>query len=215
MPSVINDLKGDTTTGKLQCQNLKKTLCRQEVKACKIALEKKRDFELQLEDLLRKVRQKPDIYNNIHLRPLRQFCEYRDSHRDKFPGVIEGSFPLDPTNGGNIGVKLTPQYIKAIAEYDDTSHLPNHVLQVVSPTTTFKASPFKTTYDQPQQPVKVTHLRLMDGCNNTMLGRLAINITDEGGKVKEGNIIRLEMYTELTYTLNVNDAEPKPVVYVS
>ena len=97
MPSVINDLKGDITTGKLQCQNLKKALCRQEVKACKIALKKKRDFELQLEDLLRKVRQKPDIYNNIHLRLLRKLCEYRDNHYDKFPGVIEGSIPLEPT----------------------------------------------------------------------------------------------------------------------
>ena len=98
MPSIIKNLKGNTTTRKLQCQNLKKTLCRQDVKACKIALKKKRDFELQLEDLLQKVREKPAIYNNIHLRPLRKLCEYSDSHRDKFPGVSERSIPLEPTN---------------------------------------------------------------------------------------------------------------------
>ena len=210
----MNDSEGDTTTGSPHCDNSKKAVCRQDVKACKIALEKKRDFVLQLEDLLRKVRQKPDIYNNTHLRPLREFCEYRYSHRDKFTGVIEGTMPLQPNHGGNVLVELTPCYIKAIAEYDDTSNLRNPVLQVVSATTSFKATPFKNTYDKPQQPVKVTHLRLMDGCNNTMLGRLAINITDEGKKLKEGDIIRLEMYTELTHTLNIKDGEPKPVVYV-
>ena len=54
------------------------------------------------------------------------------------------------------------------------------------------------TDDKPQQPVKVTHLQLMDGCNNTMLERLAMNIPDERGKLKEGNVMRLQMYPELT-----------------
>ena len=99
--------------------------------------------------MLCQVRQKSDIYNNTHLHLLQELCEYRDKHRDKFAGMIEGTMPLQPNNGGNFLVELTPCYIKDIAEYGNTSILCNLILHVVSAKTSFKATPSKKIYGKP------------------------------------------------------------------
>ena len=112
-------------------------------------------------------------------------------------------------------VQATPGYIAAIADCGNTDRFSQPIFQVITAETSFRKSKFKVTHDKPQQPIKVTHVRLLDGDNNVMMGRLAINITDEGKKLKPGDFIQLHLYTELTHTLNEGGgAPPKPVVYI-
>ena len=160
------------------------------------------DFMQSVDDLLCQIKQKPSIYNSAMMAPLRQFCEYRDNHRSLFTGLIGEASSLHPVNGGEVTVEATLSYIAVIADCGDTDTFSQPILQVITAETSFHKSKFKVTYDKPQQHVKVTHVRLLDGDNNVMMGRLAINITDEGKKLKPGDFIQLHLYTELTHTLN-------------
>ena len=214
MPTVTKETKGAATITPNATNSANKGPSKQELATCRIELEKKRAFSAQLEDTLRQVKLKPNIYNAPLLKPLRDFCEYRDNNRNKFIGIVEETSSLQPSNGGMPVNDLTSNYIQTIANYGDTSHLRNPTLQVVSSETKFRKTPFKKVYGKEQQDVKITHLRLMDGDNNVMMGRCAINITDEGKKLKEGDIIQLDMYTELTHTLGEKNGKSKPVVYI-
>lgn len=193
----------------------KKKASKQAVKTCAEDLSSKHGFMKEVENMFRKVMQKPALYDHAMFQHLRAFCEYRDNNRKLFSGLMGETPPLQPNNGGVVVTDLSPGYIHAIANYHDTTIHPNPILQVVSGKTKYRSTPFKQTCNKPQQPVKITHLRLLDGDNNTMMGRLAMSITDMGKKLKEGDIIRLEQYTELTHTLNVKENAPrKPVVYI-
>ena len=61
-----------------------------------------------------------------------------------------------------------------------------------------------------QVPMQFTHFSLRDGDNNTMLGRVALHITHEARKPKFGDMIKLHLFTELTYT--IGDSGPMPGV---
>ena len=65
-----------------------KKISKQEVDYQKNKLKKMSDFMQSVDDLLRKIKQKPSIYNSAMMAPLRQFCEYRDNHRSLFTGLI-------------------------------------------------------------------------------------------------------------------------------
>ena len=124
--------------------------------------------------------------------------------------------PLEPNNGGVPIINLTHDYIDAIANGENTDFVSNPILKVVSIDTSMHKPPFgKTTFGKSQQSVKITHLCLLDGNKNTMLARLAINITDEGKKLKAGEIIRLELFTKLHHAVKEENAPAKPVAYVS
>ena len=183
MSSVVKDTKEAAANQPNQNNNSKKAPSKQELTNCRIEYEKKRTFAILLDDTLRKVRQKPSLYNNPHLKPLRQFCEHRDNNKELYLGIVEETTPLLPNNGGKPVVDLTPNYIQTMANYADTSNIRNPTLQVVSAETKFRNLPFKKVFGKPQQDVKITHLRLMDGDNNVMMGGCAMNIIDEGKKL--------------------------------
>ena len=134
-----------------------KKISKQEVDSRKNELKKMGDFMQSVDDLLRKIKQKPSIYNSAMMAPLRQFCEYRDNHRSLFTGLIGEASSLHPVNGGEVTVEATPGYIAAIADCGDTDTFSQPILQVITAETSFHKSKFKVTYDKPQQPVKVTH----------------------------------------------------------
>ena len=194
----------------------KKKPSAQEVKNVANFLIRRNNHMKQFNHTLNCVRNRPSVYHDLEFKDLREFCEYRDVHRNLFPPLMGDTPPLQPTTGGVHSIKLTSGYIKAIACCGDTSFALSPILQVVSTTTSLNKPPFgKTVFGKSQQSVKITHLRLLDGDNNTMLGRLAINITDKGKKLRTGKIIQLDLYTLLNHAVKEDDAPPKPVVYVS
>ena len=115
MSSVVKDTKEAAANQPNQNNNSKKAPSKQELTNCRIEYEKKRTFAILLDDTLRKVRQKPSLYNNPHLKPLRQFCEHRDNNKELYLGIVEETTPLLPNNGGKPVVDLTPNYIQTMA----------------------------------------------------------------------------------------------------
>lgn len=175
MPTTTRN-SNNTISSPNQPNNSKRKASQQDISSCKIELKKKTGFVTQLENMLRSVIQKPEIYNNPKLAPLRQFCEYRDNHRTEFQGLVEQTTLLQPTNAGEVVLELTKNYVQALANYADSEEMEQlnlrlPIVQVVSAETKFRGTPFTKTYNKTQQAVKMTHLRIMDGDNNTMLGR--------------------------------------------
>ena len=60
---------------------------------------------------------------------------------------------------------------------------------------------------------KITHLRLVDGDGNQMTGRLSTDIADQGKQLKKGDIIRLDLYTELAHHINQSTSK-MPCVFI-
>ena len=59
----------------------------------------------------------------------------------------------------------------------------------------------------------MTHLALVDGGNNTIHARMATHIADAGKALGEGDVIQLNLFTELTY--RVNDTSPSmPALFI-
>ena len=110
---------------------------------------------------------------------------------------------------------LTEGYIEAVANAEDTSQLASEpILHVLS-----RETGFRDVLEQESEPkaghqkVKLTHLTLVDGDNNQIHARLATHIADAGRGLGEGDVIRLNMFTELTY--RINDESPRmPTLFI-
>lgn len=64
-------------------------------------------------------------------------------------------------------------------------------------------------------PMQFTHLRLLDGDKNTIAGRMSQHLTHESKKLKEGDIIRLERFTELTHRPDDESPGRYPLVFIT
>ena len=93
---------------------------------------------------------------------------------------------------------LTQGYIKAIAsfkEWNEDDELP--ILQVSSaPDMSMEQSSRKSKSSH----IHMTHLRLCDGSNDEMVGRLSMHLAHDGKKLSKGDIIQATSFTPLTYT---------------
>ena len=108
----------------------------------------------------------------------------------------------------------TKGYIKAVADGEDTEEMSPPVLLVLS-----RQTGYRDVMCQDHEPrndhqkVKLTHLVLVDGDNNQIHARLATHIADAGRKLGEGDVIRLDRFTELTY--RVNETSPHmPALFI-
>ena len=113
---------------------------------------------------------------------------------------------------------LLDTYIDAIAQHtsyfergDSFAEFP--VLYVLGRETKWETQSFHGFSQQVAPPIKVTHLRLMDGDGNQMVGRLSTRIAELGEELERGRIIRLDLFTELTLRLNENTAN-MPCVFI-
>lgn len=110
--------------------------------------------------------------------------------------------------------QLTKNYAKAIAEYRDTSFTCSPTLYVAAkPAPDWIDQYFTGFSDGEPPPVQCTHLRLMDGDGNQLLGRLSTELAAKGAELKRGDIIRLDLFTELTHRINANK-NPMRTVYI-
>jgi len=114
----------------------------------------------------------------------------------------------DAVDRGQENKQLTKGYIAALAAHDgDTLPIHYPVLYVLSRETKHEAQTFDGFSAEERAPrVTVTHLHLVDGDGNQMLGRLATHIAHPGRELKKGDIIRLDRYTELMHKINKKTA---------
>lgn len=112
-------------------------------------------------------------------------------------------------------VARTNGYIAAIAAGEDTSELTSQpILSVLSRKTGFHdvLQP-DNEIAKNHQKVKLTHLTLVDGDNNQIHARMATHIADAGRLLGEGDVLRLELYVELTYHVN-DTSQSMPALFI-
>ena len=187
----------------------------QEKKAAEDLANRKRKQNAEFENKLNHIVSNPRLWHATDNRYLRQFCNTIENNHDTYPYII-GDINYVPTNTEEQHQpQLTTNYIRSIAEYRDTSFAQYPVLYVISRTTEYEDQSFSGFSNREPPPVKFTHLNVMDGDGNTMYARLSTQISDQGKQLKRegGNIIRLDIYTELTHRLNQSTSK-MPCVFI-
>ena len=91
----------------------------------------------------------------------------------------------------------TTNYVKMTAAGESViEYAPTPVLQVVSKNMALEGS---TGGNNHTNMIHFTNLRVCDGSGDVMLARLSMQIAHDGDKLKEGDIIQLNLFTPLTY----------------
>ena len=103
---------------------------------------------------------------------------------------------------------LTPNYVSAIASGEDVSSIDLPILQLTEPP---KMAFEGNSNGEKTNRSHFTRFWLCDGSGNQMLGRAAMHLAHDGNRLREGDIIRLELFTPCTCLLR---AERSPVVLV-
>ena len=114
---------------------------------------------------------------------------------------------------GNEQEKLMQCCIKSIATSQDTSFAEHPILYVLHMDPIREPPKFTGFSDKPAPFNKITHLLVADGDGNQMTCRLLTQISNQGTQLKRGDIIRLDLYTELAHRINKNTAR-MPWVFV-
>ena len=123
-------------------------------------------------------------------------------------GVFEGGDTGDDTNTPS----LTTNYVSSIARYKDLDYADRPILHVAAPPIMdFEQSNSAKGLNS----VHFTHLRLRDGSDDVMTGRLSMHLAHEGIRLDEGDIIQLELFTPCTYPMSGEDKPQRsPMVLI-
>ena len=174
----------------------------QDKKATEELAKMKRKQNDEFMNKLNHIRKNPKLWASKENQFLREFCNHIECNRDEFPCSSGDRSYQDTVELGHEQQQLTKGYISAIASFQDTSFANHPILYVYSRETTHEDQSFNGFSDKQPPPTKTTHLRLVDGDGNQMTGRLSTNIADQGKQLQKGDVIRLDLYTELTHCLN-------------
>ena len=213
------------------------SISQQELRELSIIVKKKEAQHCQFQHMLKSLMADPPKFKRLEFRYLREFVSHIQKNRDAFPEVMgdKTNGPIEPVE--NIGalekggdeehfnrkkaVLPTNEFIKAIAENRafEAELFENSILQVVEREKKYREPAFDGTAFKngknrnSQAPVQMTHLRLRDGDNNTMLGRIVIHETHEAKKLQPGDIIQLSLFTPLLHRV-VSEGHQKPAVFI-
>jgi len=125
-------------------------------------------------------------------------------HGDKIP---DHSSSRDCETVPRNNPPLTSNCISRIAKFESFPEGSHPILQVAAePAMKFEES----KHNNKSNHTHITHLRLCDGNNDVMVGRLSMHIAHDGKKLGEGDIIQLESFTPLTYTPSGTSNNPQP-----
>ena len=107
---------------------------------------------------------------------------------------------------------LTPNYVSSIATYKNVGFIDHPVLQLTAlPVMEFEGN----TNGSNSNKTHFTHLRLRDGSDDQMIGRLSVHLAHEGNRLREGDIIRLQLFTPCTYpTSGEDNPQRSPMVVI-
>ena len=184
---------------------------------------------MEFENLLKTITIQPQKWKKEELRYLRNVVLSVAAHPVNFP-IVMGDEEIsvhsqsdegdnqdnnDGDNAGSAIITSTLGCIAAVAAGEDTSELAsNPILSVLS-----RETGFRTVLQQDNDPlkehqkVKLTHLTLVDGDKNQIHCRLATHLADTGRALSEGDMIKLDLFTELSY--RVNQASPlMPAIFL-
>ena len=161
------------------------------------------------ENLLNSIKDNPEMWEADRLAYLRNFCSYARRHLPPCPGDDTIKLPVqqaskEPTRG----------YVQALTNLQSGSDVPGvgwgdngPVLMVYTVETCHKKNVSSVVAKEEEQNVKLTTLRLVDGSGDQIYCRLAINLAETGRRLKRGDVIQLDSYTELRF--RVNESSPR------
>jgi hypothetical protein len=107
---------------------------------------------------------------------------------------------------------LTKEYVSCIAGNQCVANVDAPIFQVVSTRKKFEVSVSKIE----RNAIHFTHLCLLDGSGDVMVGRLNMNLAHDGGKLQAGVIVQLHLFTPLTYVSSSGgeEGERAPMVVI-
>ena len=190
----------------------RKTLCEQDKKTLNA---KKKKFMKEVEcaeNILKKLTSDPNkkqLWNKPVFKVVRQEIAVIASHPEIYQPLPGDTLP-DNSMAVEIERKrpsLTSNFISDIAKFKEVSEGldASPVMQVVAlPSMNLEES----SRSNKSSHIHFTHLRIRDGSNNVMLGRLSMHLAHDGNKLGEGDIIRLISFTPLRFTPRVQDGSP-------
>ena len=151
----------------------------------------------------------PNLWRESELKTIRECVLYIKARPEEFPPIHGdhmpdgSSFSGDGGKDGNIPA-LTADYITSIAEFRDLDFEQYPILQVIAKPN-FHLE--KNAHRSNSSHTHFTHLRLRDGSNDVMTGRLSMHLAHDGKRLKAGDIIQLHVFTPLTFK---DSGEDKP-----
>lgn len=143
--------------------------------------------------------QKPEMWCHPTFRTVRECIQVMKANPQQFPPVIGDNTPDGTAYSDNNAVSGRSHLLRPvtfIAQYKDVDVALSPILQVVSATMKYESS----TEGKKSNSIHFTHLRLCDGSNDVMVGRLSMHISHEGNKLRPGDIIQLDVFTPLRFT---------------
>ena len=170
----------------------------QEIQRDKDKMDQQEKFHKEFSDFLTFVKDKPDIYCHPRLKYLREFV----SIVSRFPRqYVDGddtvSMPLPPSDRG---FSLTKGYVQSIANTaNDRETCDNPILSVLAHKAFRKRD--NSNSDTPES-IKYNELTLVDGDGEKIHARLNRNLVEVGCMLKIGDMIRLDLFTQLRFRIN-------------
>ena len=143
----------------------------------------------------------PALWGRDEFKSIRECVAIIKQHPDKFHPVHGDIMPDGSLVGGDSAAvdnspTLTCGYVAAIAGLEDTTPFESPVLHVIAPPN----MEYETTHsDSRSNSIHFTHLRLRDGDNEVIQGRLSMELAYDGKKLGIGDIIQLGLSTPLTF----------------
>jgi len=188
---------------------------KQDKRAADIKGKAQHELHAEFENLLQSILTKPHLWFDRSLQYLRNFVATvsRGIDRHKFTAV-EGDEALTVTDEKESSTTITTKFISSLAAGKNLPDDVDPILSVLSRKTGFHDHLHHESMIQNQkQKVKLTHLTLLDGDNNQIHARLATHLADIGRQLVEGDIIKLELFTPLTYHVK-EDSPLMPALFI-
>ncbi|KAL3773817.1 hypothetical protein ACHAWO_006921 [Cyclotella atomus] len=170
------------------------------------------EIHMHLQQLIKSLLQKPSLFIGDDFRYLREFITTVEQNCDKYPRVMGDECYDEYIKAiGTIEapLALSKGYIKALSRAKDTSLVAGTpTIQIVARDTFYQRVGIKRAEKKLEGHTQITQLKLCDGNGNTMFGRLATHLAGEGRKLKQGDIIKITSFTELTHRMGTSTAKP-------
>ena len=187
----------------------------QEVIAAKITRDKQQEHIEHCQHLLSVLEHRPPLWTKPEFKQIRESISFIHANPDKFPPIVGDCLPDvvdDRRDNAKSPVTLTKEFVSRIAGNQCVAHIDAPIFQVVSTRKKFEVSVSKIE----KNSIHFTHLRILDGSGDVMVGRLNMNLAHDGSKLRAGEIVQLHLFTPLTYvTSNGGEGDERaPMVVI-
>jgi hypothetical protein len=154
----------------------------QVIKAAQITHGKQQEHIEHCQHLLNVLEHRPPLWMKREFKQIRESIYIIHAHPDLFPPIGGDIVPDvfdDRRSDAKTPTSLTKEYVSSIASNQCVANVDALIFQVVSTRKKFEVSVSKIE----QNAIHFTHICLLDGSGDVMVGRLNMNLAHDGGKL--------------------------------